>query len=61
MDSVGSVEKSIPLTLAPPSSYNVLRFTRHQDNSHRKPMNPFKLSPFGGFDEDELLTAPYKQ
>lgn len=27
MDSLGSVEKSIPFSLAPPSSYNVLRFS----------------------------------
>jgi hypothetical protein len=29
MDSVGTMEKSIPLSLAPPSSYNVLKFTQH--------------------------------
>jgi hypothetical protein len=27
MDSVGSIEKSIPLSLAPPSSYNVLKLS----------------------------------
>jgi hypothetical protein len=27
MDSYGSIEKSIPLSLAPPQSYNVLKYT----------------------------------
>lgn len=50
MDSVGSIEKSIPLSLAPPSSYNVLRF----NNAERKPLcgNAFKIAPFAGFDEE---------
>ena len=59
MDSIGSIERSIPLTLAPPSSYNVLRFTKQE----RKPLcsTAFSISPFAGFEEDQLLTAPYKQ
>ncbi len=59
MDSVGSMEKSIPLSLAPPSSYNVLKFGKQE----RKPLgnNPFNMAPFAGFDEDQRLTAPYKQ
>lgn len=59
MDSVGSIEKSIPLSLAPPSSYNVLRFNQKE----RQPLesSPYKVAPFAGFEEDELLTAPYKQ
>ena len=58
MDSIGSIEKSIPLSLAPPSSYNVLRF----NNNVRKPLssNAFIISPFAGFEEEQLLTAPYK-
>ena len=58
MDSIGSLEKSIPLSLAPPSSYNVLKFNQ----SERTPLgpNPYSLSPFAGFEEDSLLTAPYK-
>lgn len=28
MDNIGSMEKSIPLSLAPPSSYNVLSFSQ---------------------------------
>ena len=59
MDSVGSMEKSIPLSLAPPSSYNVLKFNQKE----RKPLglNPYNVAPFAGFEEDNLLTAPYKQ
>ena len=58
MDSVGSMEKSIPLSLAPPSSYNVLKFNQKE----RIPLglNPYKVAPFAGFEEDTLLTAPYK-
>lgn len=58
MDSYGCLEKSIPLTLAPPSSYNVLRYSRAAD---RQPLSPFAVSPFAGFEEDQLLSAPYKQ
>jgi len=67
MDSVGSIEKSIPLSLAPPSSYNVLKLSSSSQyySGERKPLNPFtgpySLSPFAGFEEDQLLTAPYKQ
>lgn len=59
MDSIGSIEKSIPLSLAPPSSYNVLRFNQKE----RLPLalSPYKVSPFAGFEEENLLTAPYKQ
>lgn len=63
MDSVGSIEKSIPLTLAPPSSYNVLKFAQPQ-SVVRQPLSQqkaFSISPFGGFEEDDLLSAPYKQ
>lgn len=59
MDSLGSMEKSIPLSLAPPSSYNVLKLSQQE----RSPLktSPFSSSPFGGFEEEQLLTAPYKQ
>jgi len=56
MDSFGSIEKSIPLSLAPPSSYNVLKFRKREPN----PLAPFALPPFAGFEEEDLLTAPYK-
>ena len=58
MDSYGCIEKSIPLSLAPPSSYNVLKFKTQE----RKPLvsNAFSVAPFAGFEEDQLLTAPYK-
>ena len=58
MDNIGTLEKSIPLSLAPPSSYNVLKFS----NQERLPLqaNPFNISPLAGFDEEQLLTAPYK-
>lgn len=58
MDSYGCLERSIPLSLAPPSSYNVLKFKNHE----RKPLqaNPYSVAPFAGFEEDQLLTAPYK-
>ena len=61
MDSVGSIEKSIPLSLAPPSSYNVLRLSSQPLQSlslqDRNPLNscstgPYSLAPFAGFDED---------
>lgn len=54
MDSVGCVEKSIPLSLAPPSSYNVLRFNQRQVKE-RKPLelsNPYQVAPFAGFEEE---------
>jgi hypothetical protein len=59
MDTIGSVERSIPLSLAPPSSYNVLRFS----NVERNPLghsSAFNVAPFAGFEEEQLLTAPYK-
>lgn len=58
MDSCGSLEKSIPLSLAPPSSYNVLQFNKKE----RSPLasNPYSVAPFAGFEEEQLLTAPYK-
>jgi hypothetical protein len=62
MDSFGSIERSIPLSLAPPSSYNVLRFSDAEN--HRNPLGhsqAFNVSPFAGFEEEQLLTAPYKQ
>ena len=55
MDSQGSIEKSIPLSLAPPSSYNVLKFNQHL--AHR---SPYSLAPLAGFQEEDLLSAPYK-
>lgn len=58
MDSVGSMEKSIPLSLAPPSSYNVLKFSQRERNPLG--LNPYRVPPFAGFEEDNLLTAPYK-
>lgn len=59
MDSMGNLEKSIPLSLAPPSSYNVLKFCK-QDKSHGS-SSSYNNSPFAGFDEEQLLTAPYRQ
>ena len=50
------MEKSIPLSLAPPSSYNVLKF-----NHRLSRPSPYSLSPFAGFEEEDLLSAPYKQ
>lgn len=61
MDTQGTVEKSIPLQLAPPSSYNVLRFSPVKVKPEREPLSAFSAQPFGGFEEDHLLTAPYKQ
>lgn len=53
------------MTLAPPSSYNVLRFSppKNKFGQERKPLaeEPFSIQPFAGFEEDDLLTAPYKQ
>ena len=57
---MGRLEKSIPLSLAPPSSYNVLKF-RKIDRGASRTNNPYTLPPSAGFDNDELLTAPYKQ
>jgi cell division cycle 20-like protein 1 (cofactor of APC complex) len=56
MDNQGTIEKSIPLSLAPPSSYNVLKF-----NQHLSRPSAYSLSPFAGFEEEDLLSAPYKQ
>lgn len=50
------MEKSIPLSLAPPSSYNVLKFNNTMANR-----SPFSLAPLAGFQEEDLLSAPYKQ
>jgi len=62
MDTQGTIEKSIPLQLAPPSSYNVLRFSPVKVKPEsRDPLSAFSAQPFGGFEEDHLLTAPYKQ
>ena len=74
MDSVGSMEKSIPMTMAPPSSYNVLNMSKPSAGPYsaagilcesRIPnlagSGAFNLAPFAGFEEDSLLTAPYKQ
>lgn len=53
MDSQGMLERSIPLSLAPPSSYNVLRFSNYQQNENTQPLsNAFAVAPFAGFDED---------
>ena len=64
MDSMGNVERSIPLSLAPPSSYNVLRFSNAQQTEQsRYPLGSSKAfndAPFAGFEEEQLLTAPYK-
>jgi hypothetical protein len=64
MDSQGMMERSIPLSLAPPSSYNVLRFSNYQQNENMNPLasqnNAFNIAPFAGFEEEQLLTAPYK-
>jgi hypothetical protein len=49
------MEKSIPLSLAPPSSYNVLKFSNNLPNR-----SPFSLAPLAGFQEEDLLSAPYK-
>jgi len=56
MDNHGSIEKSIPLSLAPPSSYNVLKF-----HNRLPTRSPFSLAPLAGFQEEDLLSAPYKQ
>jgi cell division cycle 20-like protein 1 (cofactor of APC complex) len=63
MDNQGIYEKSIPLSLAPPSSYNVLRFSPTKNLAERQPLSldPFSVHPYGGFEEEDLLTAPYKQ
>ena len=66
MDNIGSFERSIPLSLAPPSSYNVLRFSAASNASeqNRCPLGSsqaFNIAPFAGFDDEQLLTAPYKQ
>ncbi len=58
MDNMGRLEKSIPLSLAPPSSYNVLKFRKKDRGVLRS--NPYSLPPSAGFDNEELLTAPYK-
>lgn len=82
------MERSIPLTLAPPSSYNVLRFKVKQSTtdevsspltsvsssgasstkskfsstpSSKGTSQAFNMGPLAGFDEEQLLTAPYKQ
>jgi hypothetical protein len=44
MDSQGSMEKSIPMSLAPPSSYNVLKFSNNLPNRSQ-----FSLAPLAGF------------
>ena len=60
MDSLGSLEKSIPLSLAPPSSYNVLKFNQ-QSRRRNQHQTAFNVLPFAGFEEEQLLSAPYKQ
>lgn len=63
MDTQGTLERSIPLQLAPPSSYNVLRFSPEKQAPEREPLTSrgaFGIQPFAGFEEDDLLTAPYK-
>ena len=57
--------------MAPPSSYNVLRFKGADDTSSplrsastsasQATHSAFNIAPFAGFEEEQLLTAPYKQ
>jgi hypothetical protein len=63
MDTQGTMEKSIPLQLAPPSSYNVLKFSPEKKKPEGETFgyDAFGVQPFAGFEEDDLLTAPYKQ
>ena len=63
MDSQGILERSIPLSLAPPSSYNVLKFSPEKTKSQFHPLaqDQYSVQPYAGFEEEDLLTAPYKQ
>ncbi|TNV71211.1 hypothetical protein FGO68_gene450 [Halteria grandinella] len=59
-DTQGCPEPSIPLQLAPPSSYNILRFSDQSYTSRGASSNLCQI-PLSGFEEEDLLTAPYRQ